>query len=53
MTSKYLNTVAVQDTRRRLRTYRAYVRTQPQTGWGRDAAQNGNLELTAIAGAGL
>lgn len=41
----------VATTLHRLRTYRRYLRSQPQTGWGRDAARNGNLELTAIAGA--
>lgn len=43
----------VAETMHRLRTYRAYVRTQPQTGWGRTESRNGNLQLTAMAGAGL
>ncbi|WP_255198441.1 hypothetical protein [Halorarius litoreus] len=51
--SKYLNDEAVQDTMTRFRTYRRYVRTQPQTGWGRYGTENGHLQLTAMAGAGL
>lgn len=53
MTSKYLNNDAVQQTMTRVRTYRRYVRNQPQTGWGHAAAANGRLELTAMAGAGF
>lgn len=46
-------TATARATMDRLRTYRAYVRSQPQTGWGHDASRNGHLQMTAMAGAGI
>lgn len=37
----------------RLRRYGTYVRAQPTTGWSSQTAENGRLELTAVAGATL
>lgn len=53
MSSKYLTNDSVQDTMTRFRTYRRYLRTQPQAGWGRYGTENGRLQLTAMAGAGF
>lgn len=46
-------TTSVADAMHRFRTYRAYARTQPQSGWNHEASRNGRLELTAMAGAGV
>jgi hypothetical protein len=51
MTSKNIRTNDGRTTMDRLRRYGTYVRAQPTTGWSSPGAENGRLELTAIAGA--